>query len=210
MAATVTLQSLREAVRLYTGSPNENQLTTEEIDDAINHFYREVLPPLAPLEELKGFYSFDANDEEEKDLPDSVVNVSPPCMIDNVISGFFHNSSLFWARHAGASAGVPEDILLVGRTLYLGPPADDNGPYSIKMASINRPDKLESAGETLIADRFRHSVELGAAVSVLLKREDDEAVTLLNKHLITYVGALQALGVQINPKAATATLRAEK
>ena len=206
---TVTLQSLRASVRKYTGSPNENQLTTAEIDSAINHFYREVLPSLASLEELKGFYSFDADDQGEQALPDSVVSVGPPCMIDNIICGFFYSPGLFWLKHAGASASIPEDLLLVGRKLYLGPPADANGPYAVKMSSIDKPAILASAGQTLIADRFKDSVELGASVSVLLKREDDEAVTLLNQHLVSFVGALQALGVQVDAQTAKETLQKE-
>jgi hypothetical protein len=37
---SVNLTALRDSVRKYTGSPNENQLATMEIDGAINHFYR--------------------------------------------------------------------------------------------------------------------------------------------------------------------------
>ena len=204
---TVTLQSLRASVRKYTGSPNENQLTTAEIDSAINHFYREVLPSLASLEELKGFYSFDADDQGEQALPDTVVSVGPPCMIDNVIAGFFYSPALFWLKHAGAPASAPEDVLLIGRTLHLGPPADANGPYAVKMSSIDKPTILASPGQTLIADRFKDSVELGASVSILLKREDDEAVTLLNQQLISFVGALQSLGVKMDVKAAKESLQ---
>lgn len=206
---TVTLQSLRASVRKYTGSPNENQLATAEIDGAINHFYREVLPSLASLEELKGFYSFDASDQSEQALPDTVASVGPPCMIDNVMAGFYQDPGLFWVKHAGISPSVPEDVLLVGRTLHLGPPADTNGPYAVKMVSVDKPAILASPGQTLIADRFKDSVELGASVSVLLKREDDEAVTLLNEHLGSFVGALRALGIQMDIQTAKERIQKE-
>lgn len=206
---SVNLTVLRDSVRKYTGSPNENQLATMEIDGAINHFYREVLPSLASLEELKGLYSFNANDQAEQALPDSVVVVRPPCMIDNMIAGFYYDPVLFWVKHAGASEGVPEDVLLVGRILHLGPPADANGPYAVRMVSTDKPSALVSPGDTLIADRFKDSVELGASVSILLKREDDEAVTLLNQHLVSFVGALHALGVQTDLQAAKERLEKE-
>ena len=207
--AIVTLESLRASVRKYAGSPNEGQIATTEIDAAVNHFYREVLPSLVSLEELKGFYSFNANDQIEQALPDSVVRVEPPCTIDNVISGFFYSPTLFWLRHAGTSASTPEDVLLVGRTLYFGPMADANGPYAVQMVSVNKPTTLEAPADTLIADRVKDSVELGAAMSILLKREDDEAVALLNQHLVSYMGALQALGVQVDPQTAKASLQKE-
>jgi hypothetical protein len=177
--------------------PSAGQIGDAEVNAEINQFYREVLPSLVYLDELRGYYVFSPASEEVYDIPDTIINVFPPCFIDDVIAGFYYDPTLFFTKHAGEAAGSPTDVLLLGRTLYLGPPAD-TGPHVVSIVAINKPTKLVSDTDTIVADRLKDTIELGASMAILSKQGDDQAIAAQNQYMVQYLTALKALGAQVD------------
>lgn len=197
----VTLQQLRESVRKHIGMSTASQISNEELNAEINYFYTEALPSLVYLDELRGYYSFDANDQEEQVLPDEVINVFPPCKLGNKILGFYYNPTIFWSKHAAAAAGEPKDILLMGRVLKLGPPADVNGPYTLIMVATKKPTTLETDSDSIISGNLKNVIELGAAISIFSKQGDDGGANLAQQYIGQYLTALQALKLRVDIQA---------
>jgi len=196
-----TLQKLREAVRKYIGMSTAAQISNEELNAEINYFYTETLPSLIYFDELRDFYSFNATDQEEQLLPDEVINIFPPCKIDNEIAGFYYNPTLFWSKYAGATAGTPKDVLLMGRTLRLGPPADISGPYAVMMVSTKKPAMLQIDSDSIISDKLKNVIELGTSISILLKQGDENAALFMQQYIAQYLSALQSLDVRVDIQA---------
>jgi len=196
----VTLKQIRENVRKYLGLSTASQISDEELNQEINHFYTEQLPAMVYLDETRSLYTFEASNISEYSLPDNIINVFPPCRVNDVIVSFYYDPTLFWSKYAGASAGLPKAVLLVGRTLKLAPPADA-GPYEVILVALQKPATLISDADVLIADYLEDVVELGTTISISLKQGDDDSVAIAQRFTQYYLTLLQSLNMRVDVQA---------
>ena len=99
--ANSDLASIRKKVRRLTGRPSENQLSTSDIDDYINTFYRWDLPAELKLLDLKKTYSFITKpDIDIYDFtPNDINTIEPPVYVGGNIAAFTQNREHFFSAN---------------------------------------------------------------------------------------------------------------
>lgn len=117
--ANSDLASIRKKVRRLTGRPSENQLSTSDIDDYINTFYRWDLPAELKLLDLKKTYSFIT--EPDIDIydftPNDINTIEPPVYVGGNIAAFTQNREYFFS----ANPEIQADYILTTGANVVGP-----------------------------------------------------------------------------------------
>lgn len=81
--ATWNLAAIRQLVRQVTGRYSEDELSTTELDTAINQYYQYTFPAEVKLERQYTYYEFlTTANQAYYDLPDGYTNLVPPAIID--------------------------------------------------------------------------------------------------------------------------------
>lgn len=188
------LTTIRAETRTYTGRPSENQLSTENLDAAINHVYQNVLPLEIECEALRGWfeYNLSASEDEVTVDPDTYLVIRKPITIDGDPVDFYLNPSLFygiWPESQTYTETQPTHILYYNHTLILRPPSD--GVYPLKAATVLKPDALTEDGDKPLENIWGPLIAVDAAIKIFLDNgQKDEAKTLTDSLRVYYLARI--------------------
>ncbi len=195
-----TLSDIMAKTRRLTGRPEEGQLSGADLINAINQYYRNVLPLEFSARVLWDFLSVTAEpgDGGAYELPADVISVDVPSyLVDSAgeVSplSLFTRASTFFGLHPEdeTAEDAPEDLLAWGRFLYLRPLTD--APRTVKLAAYRRPAALSGDSDKPADPSWGALIALGTAIEILKEAgESDGAAALAD--LYSYHRELAARG----------------
>lgn len=181
-----TLSDIKLKIRRLTGRPDTGELSEADLTNAVNQYYRNVLPLEIPADGLRGFASqaVTRGDGGSYVLLPDVISVDHPVYLvaaDGLVSpvSLFTAPVTFFRLHPEDEAGesTPEDLLIYGRTLYLRPCTD--AACTLKYAVYRRPSALVADTDKPADPAWGPLVALGAAIEILKEAgESEEAASL--------------------------------
>jgi len=98
--ATWNLAAIREMVRQVTGRYSEDELSTTELDTAINQYYQFTFPAEVKLERQYTYYEFITTaNQAYYDLPVGYTNLVPPATVDWQSTLWYQDPGYFYQNN---------------------------------------------------------------------------------------------------------------
>lgn len=98
--ATWDLAAIRQLTRQVTGRYTEDELTTTELDTAINQYYQYTFPAEVKLERQYSYYEFITTaNQAYYDLPVNYTNLVPPAIIDWQSTLWYQDPAYFYQNN---------------------------------------------------------------------------------------------------------------
>lgn len=193
-----TLSEIKAKIRRLTGRPDQGQISDDELKNAVNQYYVNMLPHEAPVRELESWWEFTVDETHacEEALPSGVLAVGAPFSAKDS-GGEVMNLEVsvapqdFFSAHpeSETARSRPLACLLYNRTVYVRPKAD--ALYTIKARAVKAPDPLEDDGDAPLDSKWGPLIAYGAAIEILQENgEDAEADSLkdiYSRHLASTV-----------------------
>lgn len=180
-----TLSDIKSKIRRLTGRPDTGELTEADLTNAVNQYYRNVLPLEIPADALRGFASQAvAKGGGSYVLSPDVISVDHPVYLvgaDGLVTpvNLFTAPVTFFRLHPedDTEESTPEDLLIYGRTLFLRPLAD--AAFTLKYAVYRRPAALSADADKPLDPAWGPLIAFGAAIELLKESgEAEEAASL--------------------------------
>ena len=169
-----TLTAIRSKFRVLASKPSTSHISDEAILDLLNNYYQNVFPSEVEPPELRGWYEFNSvASTQTQALPATVVAVRAPVYVAGENATLYTDDGQFFDDYPQSltTENQPDAILLLDRTLYLGPTPD--AVYAIKLRAFNRPDAL-SVSQDPLKDLWGPVIAYGAAIEHLTDTGDTE------------------------------------
>ncbi|ACL05661.1 hypothetical protein Dalk_3975 [Desulfatibacillum aliphaticivorans] len=180
------LSQIKAKVRKLTGRPDAGQLSEEDLLQAVNQYYVNMLPQEANVLEMQTWreISLTSSDDGEYSLEASDLALAAPFTVTDQDGAVFPldrltDPALFFRRYPESETrrARPEACLIYGRTLYIRPLPD--GAYTLKAASVAAPMPLEADADLPRDSKWGPLIAYGAAMEILQENgEDSEAASL--------------------------------
>ncbi|MBI5844757.1 MAG: hypothetical protein HZB23_08845 [Deltaproteobacteria bacterium] len=181
-----TLSDIKNKIRRLTGRPDTGELIDADLKNAVNQYYRNVLPLEIPADALRGFASqaVEVGDGGSWVLSPDVISVDHPVYLvgaDGLVTpvNLFTAPVTFFRLHPEDDTipGTPEDLLIYGRTLFLRPLAD--AAFTLKYAVYRRPAALALDTDKPLDPAWGPLIAFGASIELLKESgESEEAASL--------------------------------
>jgi len=173
---TWTLEETRKRVRELTGRSTENALSTINLDNHINNYYRNHLPDLLTPDDLQALFTMNTSaGTGEYGVSTNIRALYPPVFIDDNKMMLTHNVGWFFEKYSDRFSqpqGLPDVVLYFDRTLWMASIPDDN--YEVRIHALYRPDDLKNAGDKPIDPRWGEAIAVGAASLIFFNDGDFE------------------------------------
>ncbi len=181
-----TLGDIKSKVRRLTGRPDQGQLSNQDLEDAINRYYVNMLPQEVRTRESETWHTFTTSlaDEGEYALPDTILAVGAPFTTRDLLGVITSMEMTTDPQHfftvfpeSETARSRPLSCLLYNRTIYVRPKAD--GPYTIKALALKTFDPMASDEDKPVDSKWGPMIAYGAAIEILQENgEDSEADSL--------------------------------
>lgn len=188
-----TLANIRSHVRTLTGRSTENRMSTTELDNHINNYYRHHLPDLLTPDSLQALFTVDTTaGAGELNLPEKIRVVYPPVFVGGYKAVLTHNVGWFFETYKDRDTqpqALPETVLHFDRSLWLAPVPDD--AYAVQIHALYRPDALSSATDTPVDSRWGEAIAVGAAALIFNNDGDFEEAARMDNFLNYHLKLIQ-------------------
>ncbi len=191
-----TFADIKSKVRRLTGRPDQGQLSDQDLGDAINRYYVNMLPQEVRTKESETWHTLTTleSDEGEYPLPDSILSVGAPFTARDLLGVITSMEMTTDPQHfftvfpeSESARSRPMACLLYNRTIYVRPKAD--GQYTVKALAVKTFDPLLTDQDTPADSKWGAMIAYGAAIEILQENgEDAEADSLKDlygRHLIS-------------------------
>ena len=186
------LSKIKAKVRKLTGRPDAGQLSEEDLREAINQFYVNMLPQEVSVRDVQTWHEFTitGSDSGEYDLPASVLSLDSPFTLKDASGAVFLLDCLtdpdwFFCRfpESAVQRTRPRACLFYGRTLFIRPLPD--GEYLFRAASTTALSPMEDDSDVPADFKWGPLIAYGAAMEILQENgEDSEAASLCQAYAI--------------------------
>lgn len=206
-----TLSDIKSKIRRLTGRPDTGEPADADLINAVNQYYRNVLPLEIPADALRGFDSRTVapGDGGSHVLSPDVISVDHPVYVvgaDGLVTpvNLFTSPVTFFRLHPedDTAESTPEDLLVYGRTLYLRPFPD--AACTLKYAVYRRPPALCEDTDKPADPAWGPLIALGASIEILKEAgESEEAASLteLYRHHRELCGRGKTLSTPLGTRA---------
>ena len=176
-----TLEKIRAKVRKLSGRPDEEALSTSDLDNYINHYYQNVFPIEAVPPELKNWFTENTTDGTESYAVDEKnLAFKEPFTIAGYPINYYLNPKLFYEKFPETQSytkAQPTDVLFFKKTLLFRPPPD--GVYQFKAQVILRPDPLILISDKPLNQLWGPVIAHAAAIEVKQDNGEFEEIEAL-------------------------------
>lgn len=122
------LSDIRRKVRQVTGRLSSNELSTNQLDEYINNYYRFTFPAEVKLEREHTYYEFEtAANTQRYDFPTDYTNFEPPLYLDFMPMLYYQDPTIYFAE-------TPEQI--TRNTPWTGDGSTINFNYTVQFPYI--------------------------------------------------------------------------
>lgn len=155
---------MRTRWRKVTGKLSDNQISNDEVDDALNDFYQDKFPQFVKPPELRGWYEFNTSASTgSQDLPYTVAAVEAPAYLDGDRIDIYTDVGRFYDLYplSDTTENQPDGILIEDRSLIIRQIPDDT--YAIKIRKFSRPDALSLDADAPLQNSWALAIVYGSA-----------------------------------------------
>jgi hypothetical protein len=194
MSAVWTLLTIRGYARERSGFNSISQISDSDIDVIINRVYRSLLPSEIITNAMEGFFSLTATvGVGVYDVDEEVLKLSKPVTLDDgdgdQVAGldFYTDPASFFQLYpedASVANSIPQAVLLYGnenstgvikdKQLYVRPIPD--GTYTIKFASVTRPQALSADSDPPVDDDMGYLLATMTALEIINVKAGGDSV----------------------------------
>jgi hypothetical protein len=176
---TWNLTELRSRVRALTGRSEEADLSTDDLDNYINDFYRQDFPEEIESPEFDNWFTVDTQaDKEGGDgtypVGDDYLKITYPFTIDGYPISYYTDPSEFfgiWPATQTYTSMRPTHVLHYGNELTFMPPPDD--VYEFKARTKKRPTALSDGSDEIVDAKWGPAIAYGTAIKIMNEAGDD-------------------------------------
>ena len=192
MAQTWSLSTIRSKVRVLTGRPSANQISNADIDNYIDNFYRNVLPPRTQSVELHsyasaGFTGSTVAGTGEYALGADVFAIQSPLIFDSEEIPLTYDLTRFFRDYPESVTTQSKPIAgcLFERKLYLRPIAD--AAYTFRAPKLDRPTSMTLDADEPVDQIYGPAIAYGASIDILMDYGETEEAAEKSLLLTSYL-----------------------
>lgn len=208
--ASWDLTAIRKKVRNLTGMQGTSQLTNDELDTYINHYYQYLFPLEVKPRALQGYYELDLTAyTDEYDLDDtfyeSYTTLGSLAWMSKGDSGTaeteFYQISTYkepesfyaiWPMSTEYTESRPSSVLIWENKLLFRTSPDDD--YRFKIVAWKRPSALETALDQPIQVEWGPVIATGAALEIVEDQGDSDAMQRIQAFHQKYLNSINSIG----------------